>query len=112
MQVTPTDPFPNPNWTTGDGIGPITTPKIGPIPTPHTETNGIFGPSNSPFGAGGFNSGMGPGFPFGGDSTGWGAGPAVNTGAGMEGSGGEDVGFGVPHSAGSTPGGGYKAKGY
>ena len=67
--------------TTGDGIGPITTPKIGPIPTPHTETglgpietgnpNGIFGPSDSvfgpsksPFGPQGFDSGMSfPGMP-------------------------------------------------
>ena len=116
------DPFPNPNWTTGDGIGPITTPKIGPIPTPHTETNGIFGPSGSvfgqsgsPFGQGGFNGGkplMGPGFPFGGESTGVGAGPAVNAGAGMPGAGGEDVGFGVPHSHKTTPGGGVAAQGY
>jgi len=90
----------------GDGIGPITTPKIGPIPTPHTETNGIFGPSGSPFGPSkspfgseGFNSGMGTGFPFtGGDSIGWGN-PAVNTGAGMTGPGGEHVG-------------GYKTHGY
>ena len=37
-------------------------------------------------------------------------GPAVNTGAGMPGAGGEDVGFGVPHSAKTTPGGGYKAQ--
>ena len=37
---------------------------------------------------------MGPGFPFGGESTGVGAGPMVNTGAGMPGAGGEDVGFG------------------
>jgi hypothetical protein len=66
------------------------------------ETNGIFGPSGSPFGQGGFNGGkplMGPGFPFtGGESIGWGS-PAVNTGAGMTGPGGEHVG-------------GYKTKGY
>ena len=83
--------------TTGDGIGPITTPKIGPIPTPHTETglgpietgnpNGIFGPSDSvfgpsksPFGPQGFDSGMS--FP------------------------------GMPDSAETTPGGGYKNNGY
>ena len=81
----------------------LTTPKIGPIPTPHTETNGIFGPSGSPLGAGGFNGGkplMGPGFPFdGGDSMGWGTGPTVNMGAGTTGPGGEHVG-------------GYKTKGY
>ena len=57
------------------------TPKVGPIPTPHTETglgpietgnpNGIFGPSDSvfgpsksPFGPQGFDSGMSfPGMP-------------------------------------------------
>ena len=126
------DPFPNPNWTMGDPIGPITPttenlgpivqtgdkpitiggPKIGAIKTPDTQTNlgpiqtgnpnGIFGPSGSPFGQGGFNGGkplMGPGFPFtGGESIGWGS-PAVNTGAGMTGPGGEHVG-------------GYKTKGY
>ena len=52
--------------------------------------------------AGGFNGGkplMGPGFPFtGGESIGWGS-PAVNTGAGMTGPGGEHVG-------------GYKTHGY
>ena len=80
--------------------------------TPHTETNGIFGPSGSPFGAGGFDGGMGQGFPFtGGESIGLG-GPAVNTGAGMPGAGGEDVGFGVPHSHKTTPGGGVAAQGY
>ncbi len=53
----------------------------------------------SPFGSEGFNSGMGSGFPFtGGDSIGWGN-PAVNTGAGMTGPGGEHVG-------------GYKTHGY
>ena len=42
---------------------------------------------------------MGPGFPFtGGESIGWGS-PAVNTGAGMTGPGGEHVG-------------GYKTHGY
>ena len=52
-------------------------------------------------------------FPFtGGESTGVGAGPAVNTGAGMPGAGGEDVGFGVPHSHKTTPGGGVAAQGY
>ena len=129
------DPFPNPDWTMGDPIGPITPttenlgpivqtgdkpitiggPTIGGIKTPHTETNGIFGPSGSPFGQGGFNGGkplMGPGFPFGGESTGVGAGPMVNTGAGMPGAGGEDVGFGVPHSHKTTPGGGVAAQGY
>ena len=107
-----TDPFPNPDWTWGDPIGPIT-PTIGGIKTPHTETNGIFGPSGSPFGAGGFDGGMGQGFPFtGGESTGVGAGPMVNTGAGMPGAGGEDVGFGVPHSHKTTPGGGVAAQGY
>ena len=85
------DPFTNPGWTMGDGIGPITTPKIGPIPTPHTETglgpietgnpNGIFGPSDSVFGPS--KSPFGPqGFP------------------------------GMPDSATSTPGGGYKNNGY
>ena len=38
--------------------------------------------------------------------------PAVNTGAGMPGAGGEDVGFGVPHSHKTTPGGGVAAQGY
>ena len=53
------------------------------------------------------------GFPFtGGESTGVGAGPAVNAGAGMPGAGGEDVGFGVPHSHKTTPGGGVAAQGY
>ena len=75
--TTPTDPFTNPNWTPGDGIGPITTPKIGPIPTPHTET----GPSESPFGPNGIGP-LGPSFP------------------------------GMPDSAASTPGGGYKTHGY
>ena len=55
---------------------------------------------------------MGPGFPFGGESTGVGAGPMVNAGAGMPGAGGEDVGFGVPHSHKTTPGGGVAAEGY
>ena len=55
---------------------------------------------------------MGPGFPFGGESTGVGAGPMVNAGAGMPGAGGEDVGFGVPHSHKTTPGGGVAAQGY
>ena len=50
--------------------------------------------------------------PFGGESTGVGAGPMVNTGAGMPGAGGEDVGFGVPHSHKTTPGGGVAAQGY
>ena len=39
-------------------------------------------------------------------------GPAVNAGAGMPGAGGEDVGFGVPHSHKTTPGGGVAAQGY
>lgn len=47
--------------TTGDGIGPITTPKIGPIET--GNPNGIFGPSGSVFGPDGFDGGMGMGFP-------------------------------------------------
>ena len=95
--TTPADsPFPNPDWTMGDPIGPITTPKVGPIPTPDTETglgpiqtgnpNGmfeggsVFGKSGSPFGSKGFDGGMS--FP------------------------------GMPDSAASTPGGGYKNNGY
>ena len=35
-----------------------------------------------------------------------------NAGAGMPGAGGEDVGFGVPHSHKTTPGGGVAAQGY
>ena len=41
----------------------------------------------------------GPGLPLRRRLHGPGAGPAVNAGAGMPGAGGEDVGFGVPHSA-------------
>ncbi len=69
---------------------------------PRARKSSVFGQSGSPFGQGGFNGGkplMGPGFPFtGGDSIGWGN-PAVNTGAGMTGPGGEHVG-------------GYKTHGY
>ena len=36
----------------------------------------------------------------------------MNAGAGMPGAGGEDVGFGVPHSHKTTPGGGVAAQGY
>ena len=35
------DPFPNPDWTMGDGIGPITTPKIGPIETGNPNGMGM-----------------------------------------------------------------------
>ena len=101
-QITPTTENLGPIVQTGDKPITIGGPTIGGIKTPHTETNGIFGPSGSPFGQGGFNGGkplMGPGFPFtGGESIGWGS-PAVNTGAGMTGPGGEHVG-------------GYKTKGY
>ena len=40
--TTPADsPFPNPDWTMGDGIGPITTPKIGPIETGNPNGMGM-----------------------------------------------------------------------
>ena len=63
---------------TANPIGPIATPKIGPIET--GNPNGIFGPSGSVFGPDGFDGGMS--FP------------------------------GMPDSAASTPGGGYKTNGY
>ena len=70
---------------TANPIGPIATPKIGPIETGNPNgifgpSDSVFGPSKSPFGPQGFDSGMS--FP------------------------------GMPDSAASTPGGGYKTHGY
>ena len=70
---------------TANPIGPIATPKIGPIETGNPNgifgpSDSVFGPSKSPFGPQGFDSGMS--FP------------------------------GMPDSAASTPGGGYKNNGY
>ena len=51
---------------TANPIGPIATPKIGPIETGNPNgifgpSDSVFGPSKSPFGPDGFDGGMGMG---------------------------------------------------
>ena len=81
---------------------------------PRARKSSVFGQSGSPFGQGGFNGGkplMGPGFPFGGESTGVGTGPSRSQ-FGPQGIPGMSF-PGMPDSAETTPDvGGVATHGY